>query len=176
MVSNAVGSVTSANATLTVTAAAQGTDIVTYKNNAARTGRTSPRRSSHLPTSTPRRFGKLHFLATDGKVDGQPLYLSALNVGGVTHNVVFTATENDSVYAFDADTGAQLWKVSLVPPGEKVSDPVNCDALAPLVGVTATPVINRATGTIYVIAMTVSGNGRPTIIACTRSASPPARK
>ena len=161
VVSNAVGSITSANATLTVTAAVQGTDIVTYKNDAARTGanltetRLTP---ANVNAST---FGKLHFLATDGKVDAQPLYLSALNVGGVTHNVVFTATENDSVYAFDADTGTQLWKVSLIPAGEKVSDvyPAYCSGLAPSVGVTATPVINRATGTIYVIAMTVSSDG-----------------
>jgi hypothetical protein len=161
VISNAVGSITSANATLTVTAAVQGTDIVTYKNNAARTGTNLTETKLTLANVNASTFGKLHFLATDGKVDGQPLYLSALNIGGVTHNVVFTATENDSVYAFDADTGTQLWKVSLVPPGEKVSDPVNCDALAPLVGVTATPVINRATGTIYVIAMTVSSNGKP---------------
>ena len=73
--------------------------------------------------------------------------------------MVFTATENDSVYAFDADSGAQLWKVSLIPAGEKVSDPVNCDEITPTIGATATPVINRATGTIYVIAMTVSNDG-----------------
>ena len=160
VVSNAVGSITSANATLTVTAAVQGTDVVTYKNDAARIGanltetRLTP---ANVNAST---FGKLHFLSTDGKVDAQPLYLSGLNVGGSTHNVVFTATENDSVYAFDADTGAQLWKVSLVPPGEKPSDPVNCDVLAPSVGVTATPVIDRAAGTLYLIAMTVSSNGK----------------
>jgi hypothetical protein len=159
VVSNAVGSITSGNATLTVTAAVQGTDVVTYKNDAARTGQNLTEKTLTPANVNSTTFGKLRFLATDGKVDAQPLYLSGLNVGGVTHNVVFTATERDSVYAFDADSGAQLWKVSLIPAGEKVSDPVNCDALAPGLGVTATPVINRATGIIYVIAMTVSNDG-----------------
>jgi len=159
VVSNAVGSVTSGNATLTVTAAVQGTDVVTYKNDAARTGQNLNEKTLTPANVNSTTFGKLHLLATDGKVDAQPLYLSGLNVGGVTHNVVFTATERDSVYAFDADSGAQLWKVSLIPAGEKVSDTVNCDALAPGLGVTATPVINRATGIIYVIAMTVSNDG-----------------
>ena len=50
----------------------------------------------------------------DGLVDAQPLYLSKLTVAGATHNVVFVATEHDSVYAFDADTGTILWQVSLI--------------------------------------------------------------
>jgi outer membrane protein assembly factor BamB len=92
-------------------------------------------------------------------VDAQPLYLSALNVGGVFHNVVFVETENDSVYAFDADTGAQLWQVSLVAAGETASGPVNCDEVTPTIGITSTPVIDRsagAHGTIYIVAMTQS--------------------
>jgi hypothetical protein len=159
VVSNALGSITSGNATLTVTPAVQGTDVVTYKNDAARTGQNLTEKTLTPANVNSTTFGKLRLLATDGKVDAQPLYLSALSVAGVTRNVVFTATENDSVYAFDADSGAQLWKVSLIPAGEKVSDTVNCDALAPGLGVTATPVINRATGIIYLIAMTVSNDG-----------------
>jgi len=66
------------------------------------------------------------------------------------------------VYAFDADSGAQLWKVSLIPAGERVSDARSCDELVPMIGITATPVIDRAAGphgTIYVIAMTAVGTG-----------------
>ena len=55
-------------------------------------------------------FGLLRFLAADGKVDAQPLYLSGLTVKGATHNVVYVATENDSVYAYDADSGTLLWQ------------------------------------------------------------------
>ena len=82
VVSNTLGSITSANATLTVTAAVQGTDVVTYKNNAARTGANLTETTLTPVNVNSSTFGKLHFLATDGKVDAQPLYLSALNVGG----------------------------------------------------------------------------------------------
>jgi hypothetical protein len=161
VVSNSTGSVTSADAMLTVTGtSAQGTDIVTYKYNAARTG-LNPN-ETRLTTSNVNfnSFGLKHFLSTDGKVDGQPLYLSALSIGGAAHNGGFVTTENDSVYAFDADSGAQLWKVSLIPAGETTSDTRNCDEIVPMIGITATPVIDRSAGphgTMYVIAMTVAG-------------------
>src|SRR5256885_6556172 len=91
-----------------------GTDVVTYKNDLARTGQNLTETVLTLANVNASGFGKLRFLATDGKVDAQPLYLAALSVQGATHNVVFVATENDSVYAFDADSGALLWHVSLL--------------------------------------------------------------
>jgi outer membrane protein assembly factor BamB len=92
----------------------------------------------------------------DGKVDAQPLYLSELMVAGAAHNVVYVATENDSVYAFDSDTGATLWHVSLLPSGETTSDTHGCGQVTPTIGITSTPVIDRSAGTngaIYVVAM-----------------------
>jgi hypothetical protein len=139
---------------------AQGTDVVTYKYNPARTGLNPNETKLTTANVNVNTFGLKHLLSTDGKVDGQPLYLSALSIGGVTHNVVFVTTENDSVYAFDADSGSQLWKVSLIPAGETTSDARNCDEIVPMIGITATPVIDRSAGphgTIYVIAMTVAG-------------------
>ena len=62
-------------------------------------------------------FGKKAFLTTDGLVDAEPLYVSNLQIGGAAHNVVFVVSEHNSVYAFDADTFAQLWKVSMTPFG-----------------------------------------------------------
>ena len=163
MISNGSGNVTSRNALLTVTPAVStaGTDVVTYKNDLARTGQNLNEKTLTPANVKHARFGKLQFLSTDGKVDAQPLYLSALSIGGVKHNVVFVATENDSAYAFDADTGTQLWKVSLVPAGETVASelPQVCDVIEPTIGVTATPVIDRgagAHGTIYLVAMTKS--------------------
>ena len=163
VVSNGSGSLTSRNALLTVTPAVStaGTDVVTYKNDLARTGQNLNEKTLTPANVKHARFGKLQFLSTDGKVDAQPLYLSALSIGGVKHNVVFVATENDSAYAFDADTGTQLWKVSLVPAGETVASelPQVCDVIEPTIGVTATPVIDRgagAHGTIYLVAMTKS--------------------
>ena len=163
VISNSTGSLTSRNALLTVTPAVStaGTDVVTYKNDLARTGQNLNEKTLTPANVKHARFGKLQFLSTDGKVDAQPLYLSALSIGGVKHNVVFVATENDSAYAFDADTGTQLWKVSLVPAGETVASelPQVCDVIEPTIGVTATPVIDRgagAHGTIYLVAMTKS--------------------
>ena len=163
LISNGSGNVTSRNALLTVTPAVStaGTDVVTYKNDLARTGQNLNEKTLTPANVKHARFGKLQFLSTDGKVDAQPLYLSALSIGGVKHNVVFVATENDSAYAFDADTGTQLWKVSLVPAGETVASelPQVCDVIEPTIGVTATPVIDRgagAHGTIYLVAMTKS--------------------
>ena len=161
VVSDSAGSVISRSARLTVgRALTQGTDVVTYKNDLARTGQNLTETVLTLSNVNATSFGKLRFLSTDGKVDAQPLYLSALTVGGATHNVVFVATENDSVYAFDADSGAVLWHVSLLGVGETPSGPHGCDQVVPIIGVTSTPVIDRAAGahgTLYVVAMSNSG-------------------
>ena len=133
----------------------QGTDVVTYKNDNSRTGANTTESVLTLSNVASASFGKLRFLGTDGKVDAQPLYLSGLSVQGATHNVVFVATENDSVYAFDSDTGATLWHVSLLGSGETVNDlpPYGCGQVTPTIGVTSTPVIDRTAGTLYLVAM-----------------------
>jgi hypothetical protein len=157
VVSNVAGSMTSQSATLTVTAAAAGTDVVTYKYDAMRTGQNLTE-SGLTPTNvTSATFGLLRNLMVDGLVDAQPLYLSNLIVGGVARNVVFVATEHDSVYAFDADTAAILWQVSLIGVGETTSDDRGCPQVTPEIGITSTPVIDRyagAHGAIYLVAMT----------------------
>ena len=115
LITNAVGSATSNPATLTVNATlAPGTDVTTYHNDNARTGQNLTETVLTTANVNPQTFGLLHNLAVDGKVDAEPLYLSQLPVAGGVYNVVFIATEHDSVYAFDADTGAQLWRVSLL--------------------------------------------------------------
>ena len=142
-------------------AAAAGTDVVTYKYDLMRTGQNlteSTLTPSNVASAT---FGKLRNLMVDGLVDAQPLYLSKLTVAGAAHNVVFVATEHDSLYAFDADTGAILWQVSLISAGEITSDDRGCNQVTPQIGVTSTPVIDRnagAHGTIYVVAMTKDGS------------------
>jgi hypothetical protein len=159
VVGNAAGSVTSSAATLTVTAtpAAAGTDVVTYKYDALRTGQNLTESTLTISNVTASTFGKLRNLMVDGLVDAQPLYLSQLSVAGAAHNVVIVATEHDSVYAFDADTGTALWQVSLIGAGETTSDDRNCGQVTPEIGVTSTPVIDRkagAHGTIFIVAMT----------------------
>src|SRR5581483_11986861 len=108
------------------------------------------------------KFGKLGFLSVDGKVDAQPLVVSGLTVQGKSRNVVFVETEHDSAYAFDADSFAQLWKVSVLGGGETPSDDRGCGQITPEIGITATPVIDRQrspNGAIYLVAMTKDGSG-----------------
>jgi len=158
IVGNTAGALTSDVAMLTVTAASApaGTDVPTYKNDLSRSGQNLTESTLTLTNVAPATFGLLHNLTVDGKVDAQPLYLSQLSVAGAARDVVFAATEHDSVYAFDADTGALLWHVSLLRAGETTSDSRGCSQVIPEIGVTSTPVIDRAAGahgTIFVVAM-----------------------
>jgi outer membrane protein assembly factor BamB len=142
-------------------APSQHTDVVTYKNDLARTGQNLTESVLTPGNVNSASFGLERTLAVDGKVDATPLYLSALAVQGATHNVVFAATEGDSVYAFDADSGTPLWHVSLLAAGETVVKqlPGGCQQVAPTIGITATPVIDRGAGPhgiIYVVAMSVA--------------------
>jgi len=161
VVSNAVGSMSSAGAKLKVasgTAQPRGTDVTTYKNDLNRSGQNLSESALTLTTVTPSTFGLLRTLPVDGKVDAQPLYLSQLSAGGGSFNTVFVATEHDSVYAFDSDSGAVLWHVSLLGTGEIPSDARGCNQVVPEIGVTSTPVIDRAAGahgTLYVVAMSI---------------------
>ena len=132
------------------------TDVLTYKNDLSRSGQNLTESTLTLANVTTSSFGLLRVLPADGKVDAQPLYISQLSVSGAMHSVVFAATENDSVYAFDANTGSILWQVSLLAAGETVSDMRDCTQVSPQIGVTSTPVIDRsagAHGTLFVIAM-----------------------
>jgi outer membrane protein assembly factor BamB len=132
------------------------TDVLTYKNDLSRSGQNLTESILTLANVTASSFGLLRVLPVDGKVDAQPLYVSQLNVSGAMHSVVFAATENDSVYAFDANTGSVLWQVSLLAAGETVSDVRDCNQVVPEIGVTSTPVIDRSAGThgtLFVVAM-----------------------
>ncbi len=130
--------------------------VVMYKYDTSRTGdnpnetilTTSNVNSSH--------FGKRVSYPVDGQVYAQPLYMPGVTINGHAHNVVFVATEHDSVYAFDADAtsaGAPLWKVSLLPPGATTvsNTAINCGDIQPEYGITGTPTIDPATGTLYVV-------------------------
>ena len=162
VVTNSVGSATSNAATLIVNSAAT-TDMVTYHNDIARTGQ-NLNETILTPTSVnSTNFGKIGFYGVDGKVDAQPLYLSNVTIPGQgSHNVLYVATEHDSVYALDADTGTQLWKVSVLGAGETTSDPRNCSQVVPEIGITATPVVDRSrgpNGAIYVVGMSKNASG-----------------
>lgn len=155
MVSNASGMVTSGTASLHVLTA--GPDVVTYHNDNSRSGWNASETiltTTNVNSST---FGKAGFYSADGQVNAQPLYLSQVNIPNQgTKNVVYAVTEHDSVYAFDAGTGAVLWKVSVLGGGETTTGDFGCSQVTPEIGITATPVIDRTrgpNGAIYIIAM-----------------------
>jgi hypothetical protein len=107
----------------------------------------------------PARFGKLFTVPVDGDIYAQPLYVPGLEIPGKgVHDVVFVATEHNSVYAFDAgfQPAAPLWRVSFLGPGISAV-PVRvaqCSFISPELGITGTPVIDPATRTMYVLVRT----------------------
>jgi hypothetical protein len=134
------------------------TDVLTYHYNAMRSGENLTETVLTPANVSSATFGKLRTLAADGLVDAAPLVVTQLTVGGVVHNnVVYIATEHDSVYAYDADTGGTpLAQVSLLGTGEVTSDNRGCDQVQPEIGITSTPVIDRSAGpngTIFMVAM-----------------------
>src|SRR5580698_9444202 len=138
--------------------------ILTQHNDNARTGQNlseSTLNTSNVSQST---FGKLFWRTVDGFIYAQPLYVSGLTVQGTTHNVVFVATQHNSVYAFDADdpnASAPLWQVNLGTsvPSQDIciisgdTEPGDCPYydISPEIGITSTPVIDPVARIIYVV-------------------------
>ncbi len=149
-------------ACLVNTHVAKGQDVLTYHNDSARTGQNLAETILAPNNVNPTLFGRLFTISVDGKVDAQPLYASSVAIPGQgTHNLLIVVTEHDSAYEFDADTGAQIWKVSLLQSGETTSDTRSCGQVTPEIGITATPVIDRTrgpNGTIYLVAMSKNGS------------------
>ena len=137
-------------------------DVTTYHNDILRTAQQlneTKLTPANVKAST---FGKLGFYTVDGAVDAQPLYLGSVPIAGGTHNVLYVVTENASVYAFDADTGTVLWRVSTLLAGEVPSDDHGCNQTTPTIGITATPVIDRTrgpNGAMYVVGMSRDSGG-----------------
>ncbi len=146
-----------------VTLSAQ-TNVLTYHNDVGRTGRNLAETTLTQSNVNSTNFGKVFQVTLDGVVDAQPLYVAGQAIPNQgTHNLLIVATENDSMYALDADTGAQLWKASLLPSGETPSDTRNCGQVSPQIGVTSTPVIQLKSGanggSIFAVAMSKDSSG-----------------
>ncbi|WP_254064020.1 PQQ-like beta-propeller repeat protein [Granulicella sp. S190] len=149
---------------LTVQAAATtaAPDVTTYHYDVARDGLNAKETILTLTNVNSTLFGKIGFDTVDGKVDAEPLYLANVPIGGQLHNVLYVATEHGSVYAFDADSGVQLWQVSVIGNGETPSDDHGCGQISPEIGITSTPVIDRAqgpNGTLFAVGMSKDGGG-----------------
>ena len=143
--------------TLGLSAGAQSVTTSQYDN--ARSG-TNPLETTMTPRNVnTRHFGKLFTLKVDGDVNAQPLFVPGLEIPGKgRHDVIFLATEHDSVYAFDAygHPSSPLWRVNFLRRGVTTvpEDDVQCPFIAREVGITSTPVIDADTGTLYVLART----------------------
>ena len=146
---------------IATTATAQ--DVLTWHNDNARTGQNLTEKILTPENVNPRTFGKLFVIHVDGKVDAEPLYVNGIEIPGQgKRNVLYVATEHDSIYAFNADTGSAFWHVRLLKAGETPSDTRSCGQVIPEIGVTSTPVIDLHRGphgTIYVVAMSKDQQG-----------------
>ena len=149
------------NASVSGSAQVDVTDFpgtLTWRNDNSRSGVNRQELALNPATVSSSTFGKLFSCPADGPLDGyvyaQPLYVPNLLIpGNGMHNVVFVATENDSVYAFDADANPckQLWQKSLIPTGSQAVSNGNTE-IEPFVGITGTPVIDRSASVLYVVA------------------------
>jgi hypothetical protein len=128
--------------------------VLTQHNDNSRTGQNLSEPVLNTSNVNVSNFGKLFTLAVDGAVYAQPLYMTNLTISGGSHNVVYVATENNSVYAFDADdpNGTTLWHVNLgtpVPSDDICGSPGCYTDLLGGIGITGTPVIDPQAGVLY---------------------------
>jgi hypothetical protein len=132
-----------------------GIQVLTQHNDVARTGANTKETILTTTNVKPAAFGKLFSRAVDGQVYAQPLYVGGLD----GRNVIFVATEHNSVYAFDADdpsASSPIWTKNLGP--SVPSRDTRCGLLAPEIGITSTPVIDVPSKTIWVSAKTKEGS------------------
>ena len=150
----------SANVTISeIAGSGPFTGVLTYHNDNSRTGQDLNESVLSPANVTQSKFGKLFSYPLDGQVFAQPLYVYKVPIDGQNHNVIYVATEHDTVYAFDADNKASsaLWSVSFLNSAEGVTPIPSSDLDSPInpeIGVTSTPVIDGNSGTLYVLAAT----------------------
>ena len=140
-------------------AAADPVNITTYHGNVLRNGWNARETVLKPTTVKSAAFGLVKSVNLDAQIDAQPLYVSGQSIASLgTHNVVYVATENNSVYAIDGDTGNILLNRSLGAPVPIAALPGQCADNSDMVGITATPVIDVASQTLYILAYTFENN------------------
>jgi outer membrane protein assembly factor BamB len=137
--------------------------VTTYHDDNLRTGWNAAETALTPATVGGGTFGPLHSIALDDQVDAQPLLVTAQPVAGgpqpSVHDVVYVATESNTIFALDAQTGALLLSRNLGPPVSQESLPGECGNNGPNVGITSTPVFDAATDTLYAMAYTADAGG-----------------
>ena len=127
--------------------------VLTHHNDNSRSGANLSETILNTSNVNVNQFGKLFSWTVDGQIYAQPLYVPNVTIGQTTHNVVYVATMRNNLYAFDADdpsANAPLWQVNLGPP-VPIAD-VSAVSIEDAIGITSTPVIDPATGTLYCVA------------------------
>jgi hypothetical protein len=146
------------------------TPVLTQHNDIGRTGQNLTETTLTPANVNTTAFGKLFSYPVDGRIYAQPLYMANVTMGagtkqaGTKHNVIFVATEHDSVYAFDADlnggsNAAPLWQVTMLDTAHGAASgatsipngDLSTGDIQPEVGITGTPVIDPSTNTLYVV-------------------------
>src|SRR5260370_14528176 len=131
---------------------ANSQQVLTYHNNNARTGLNSRETILTPANVNSASFGKLFTISVDGRVDAEPLYISSVPISGSgNHNLIIVATEHGTLYAFDADTGARIWRVTTLKSGETTSDDRGCSQVTPDIVITSPPVTDLPAGSHDVI-------------------------
>jgi hypothetical protein len=136
-------------------------DLLTQRGDNSRTGVNSNEKVLTQANVGSSVFGKLTSFAVDGQLYAQPLYVSGYPIGGKPTNLLVAATANNSVYAFNTDTGASVWSAptKLGPPvPASAANGTNAFPPPAVIGVTGTPVIDRVNGLLYVVNMDYAGS------------------
>lgn len=139
----------------------QQVSILTQHNDNARTGANTQETTLNPDNVISANFGLLFKRAVDDQVYAQPLYAAGVRTGNGARNVVYAATVNNSVYAFDADDpdAAPYWQVNFGEPPTLSSARFNCSDMNGSMGITGTPVIDASSQTLYVVSKTKEGTG-----------------
>jgi hypothetical protein len=169
--SHAITALSNADVTKNATAPISVTDLVgvyTYHNDNSRTGANLKEYALTTSSVATASFGKLFSCPMDASIYAQPLWAANQSISGGTHNVIYLATEHNTVFALDADgpTCQNLWggPKNLIPTGEtwvSSNDP-GCSDLVPDIGITGTPVIDPSTSTMYLVTKTKTVGGSST--------------
>ncbi len=143
------------------------TAVSTYQYNNGHTGANTTETiltPSNVNVST---FGRLSAFLVLGYVYAQPLYVPNVKINGASHNVLYVVTEHDQAYAFDVNSGHELWQNNFLAGSGALTTittvpntDVSCDDIVPEIGIAGTPVIDIATNTMYVVVETKEINNR----------------